>query len=156
MTVPYTPTMDSSEGPPTRVFLVDDHDVVREAIADLVAAAADLEVVGEAASAAQALSGIRSTRPDVVVLDVHLPDGNGIDVCRQLHASNPEVRCLILTAHGTGDVMSRAAVAGATGLVVKNIRGFALIDAIRDVAAGRSVFAGSAGTPPASDTRRAW
>lgn len=122
------------------MFLVDDHDLVREAVAGLVTSAGGLEVVGEAATAAQALTRIRATSPDVVVLDVRLPDGDGIDVCRQLQTTDPDVRCLILTAHGTEDVIDRAIRAGAAGLVVKNIRGFGLVDAIRDIAAAGSLF----------------
>ncbi|CAH0150407.1 Transcriptional regulatory protein DevR (DosR) [Microbacterium sp. Bi98] len=148
--------MDTITGSPTRVFLVDDHDLVREAVADLVTSTGGLEFVGEAATTAQALSGIRSTTPDVVVLDLQLPDGNGIDACYQLRTSNPDIRCLILTAHGTDYVIDAAARAGAAGLVVKNIRGFGLIDAIRDVAAGRSLFApGTAGTRSSPDAGQA-
>jgi two-component system response regulator DevR len=132
--------MTNPAASPTRVFLVDDHDLAREAIANLVACAGGLQVVGEAATAAQALAGIRATLPDVVILDVHLPDGSGIDVCSELRTSNPEIRCLMLTAHGTDDVVNRAILAGAAGLIIKNIRGLGLIDAIRDVAAGRPLL----------------
>jgi len=134
--------MTGDEEPQIRVFLVDDHDLVRKAVGDLVASTGGLEVVGEAATAAQALTRIRATSPDVVVLDVQLPDGDGIDVCRRLRTTDPDVRCLILTAHGTEDVIDRAIRAGAAGLVVKNIRGFGLVDAIRDVAATGSLFDG--------------
>ena len=83
----------------TTVFLVDDHEIVRRGLADLIDAEADLEVIGEAGTAKQALSRISATAPDVAVLDVQLPDGSGIDVCRDIRSTHPEVKCLILTAY---------------------------------------------------------
>ncbi|WP_241976451.1 response regulator transcription factor, partial [Cryobacterium sp. TMT2-18-2] len=120
----------------TRVFVVDDHDVVRIGLAALINAEADLEVVGEAATRRQAVARVAATRPDVVVLDVRLPDGSGIDACRDIRGRDPGIRCLILTAFDD-DVASRAAVlAGASGYVLKDIRGERLVEGIRRVAGG--------------------
>jgi DNA-binding NarL/FixJ family response regulator len=123
----------------TRVFLLDDHEIVRRGIADLVDAEPDLEVVGEASTAAQALGRIAATRPDVAVLDVHLPDGSGIDVCREVRSAHPEVACLILTAFDDDKASSAAVLAGAAGYVLKDIRGQGLIDGIWKVARGGSL-----------------
>lgn len=124
---------------PIRVFLVDDHEIVRRGIADLLNAEADIEVVGEAATAAQARGRIAATRPDVALLDVRLPDGSGIDVCRDIRSKSPEIRCLILTAYDDDEAISAAVIAGASGYVLKDVRGSGLLDAIRKVAAGKSL-----------------
>jgi two-component system, NarL family, response regulator DevR len=124
----------------TRVFLVDDHEIVRRGIADLIDAEPDLEVVGEAATAKQAVARVAATAPDVAVLDVHLPDGSGIDVCRDIRSANPSVRCLILTAFDDDKASYAAVLAGASGYVLKDIRGQNLIDSIRAVARGRSLI----------------
>jgi DNA-binding NarL/FixJ family response regulator len=123
----------------TRVFLLDDHEIVRRGIADLIDAEDDLEVVGEAGTAAQALGRIAATRPDVAVLDVHLPDGSGIDVCREVRSTHPDVACLILTAFDDDKASYAAVLAGAAGYVLKDIRGQGLIDGIRTVARGGSL-----------------
>lgn len=123
-----------------RVFLVDDHEVVRRGLAELLGAQADIEVVGEAGTAAQARSRIPATRPDVAVLDVRLPDGSGIDVCRTIKATLPKTRCLILTAYDDDQALYAAVIAGADGYVLKDVRGSNLIDSIRKVAAGRSLL----------------
>ncbi len=123
-----------------RVFLVDDHELVRRGISELLSAERDIDVIGEAATAAQARSRIAATRPDVALLDVRLPDGSGIDVCREVHASNPEVRCLILTAYDDEDALYAAVIAGAAGYVLKDVRGSGLLEAVRAVAAGRSLL----------------
>jgi DNA-binding NarL/FixJ family response regulator len=119
------------------VFLVDDHEIVRRGIAGLISAQPDMEVVGEAATARQSLGRIEATQPDVAVLDVRLPDGSGIDVCRDVRSRLPSVACLILTAYDDDTAVSAAVLAGAAGYVLKNIGGSGLVDAIRAVAAGR-------------------
>ena len=123
-----------------RVFLVDDHEIVRRGVAELIDAERDLEVVGESSTIARTLGRIQATTPDVVVLDVRLPDGNGIDLCREVRSANPEVRCIILTAYDD-DAASRAAVfAGASGYVLKDIRGQKLIESIRRIGAGETLL----------------
>lgn len=122
-----------------RVFLLDDHEVVRRGLADLIGLENDLEVVGEAATAADALVRIKATRPDVAVLDVRLPDGSGVDVCREIR-SETGIPCLMLTSHSDDEALFNAIVAGASGYVLKDIRGNDLVDAIRQVAAGRSLL----------------
>ncbi|MGB3911029.1 MAG: response regulator transcription factor [Pseudolysinimonas sp.] len=129
----------------TRVFLVDDHEIVRRGIAELVDAEHDLEVVGEAGDVKQALARIAATRPDVAVLDVRLPDGNGIDLCREIRSRYPEIACLILTAYDDDEALRSAVLAGAAGYVVKDIRGQALIGDIRQVAAGKRLLPAAAG-----------
>jgi two-component system response regulator DevR len=125
---------------PIRVFLVDDHEIVRRGIAALLNAEVDIEVVGEAATAAQARARIAATRPDVALLDVRLPDGSGIDVCRDVRSHDPNVRCLILTAYDDDEAVSAAVIAGASGYVLKDVRGSGLLDALRAVAAGKSLL----------------
>lgn len=121
---------------PIRVFLADDHEIVRRGLAALIDGQADMEVVGEAATAAQARSRIAAVRPDIAVLDVRMPDGSGIDVCRRLKQDDPGVRCLILTAYDDEDALRAAVIAGADGYVVKDIRGSTLLDDIRACAGG--------------------
>jgi len=123
----------------TRVFVVDDHEIVRRGIVDMIDAEHDLEVVGEASTAQQALSRVAATLPDVVVLDVRLPDGSGIDVCRSILSAHPGVRCLMLTAFDDDQASYAAVLAGASGYVLKDIRGQKLIEGIRAVAAGRTL-----------------
>jgi two-component system response regulator DevR len=125
---------------PVRVFLLDDHEIVRRGIVDLLEGASGLEVVGEAATAAEALHRIPAVRPDVAVLDARLPDGNGIDVCRDIRSAMPQVRCLILTSYDDNDAIFAAVMAGASGYLLKQIRGSSLVDAIRQVAAGKSLL----------------
>jgi two-component system response regulator DevR len=122
-----------------RVFLVDDHEVVRRGIADMINAEPDLEVVGEASTARQAVARVAATVPDVAVLDVRLPDGSGIDVCRTIRSANPEVQCLMLTAYDDDEASYSAVLAGASGYVLKDIRGQNLVDSIRRVAKGESL-----------------
>ncbi|MDJ0322560.1 response regulator transcription factor [Cryobacterium sp. PH31-AA6] len=124
----------------TRIFLLDDHEVVRRGIADLINAEPDLEVVGEAATARQAVARIAATVPDVAVLDVRLPDGSGIDVCRAVRSKNPTVRCLIFTAFDDDEASYAAVLAGASGYVLKEIRGQRLIESIRRVALGETLL----------------
>jgi two-component system response regulator DevR len=123
-----------------RVFLVDDHELVRRGITALLNAEPDIEVVGEAGTAAQARSRIRATRPDVAVLDVRLPDGSGIDVCRAVRSEHPETKCLILTGYDDDEAIYAAVLAGASGYVIKDIRGSGLVTSVRTVAGGRSLL----------------
>ncbi|MGW0179452.1 response regulator [Nocardia sp. NPDC003345] len=122
------------------VFLVDDHEIVRRGVSELISSEADLEVVGEAANASQALARIPALRPDVAVLDVRLPDGNGIELCRELLSANPGLRCLMLTSFTDEQAMLDAILAGASGYVVKDITSLDLVEAIRQVGAGKSLL----------------
>ncbi|MFD9129387.1 response regulator [Kitasatospora sp. NPDC059571] len=123
-----------------RVFLLDDHEVVRRGVHDLLSTEGDIEVVGEAGTAAEALARIAAVAPDVAVLDVRLPDGNGVEVCREVRSRNPEVRCLMLTSFSDDEALFDSIMAGASGYVLKAIRGTDLISAVRDVAAGKSLL----------------
>jgi len=123
-----------------RVFLVDDHEIVRRGIADIIDAAAGLQVVGESGTVRGTLGRVTATRPDVVVLDVRLGDGNGVDLCRDLRSAFPDIACLMLTAFDDDDASRLAVLAGAAGYVLKDIRGQKLIDGIRTVALGRSLI----------------
>ena len=123
-----------------RVFLLDDHEVVRRGLRDMLEREGDIEVVGEAATAAEALRRIPAIRPDVAVLDARLPDGSGIDVCREVRSANPEIRALILTSYEDDTALFAAIMAGADGYLLKQVRGQDLIEAIRTVAAGRSLL----------------
>ncbi|ANE79695.1 DNA-binding response regulator [Mycobacterium adipatum] len=123
-----------------RVFLVDDHEVVRRGLIGLLGADPELEIVGEAGSVAQAMARIPSLQPDVAVLDVRLPDGNGIELCRDLLSQLPSLRCLILTSLTTDEAMLDAILAGASGYVIKDIKGMELAHAIKEVGAGRSLL----------------
>ncbi len=123
-----------------RVFLVDDHELVRRGLAALLAAEDDIEIVGEAASASQARARIAATRPDVALLDVRLPDGSGIDVCRDVRARFPTIACLMLTGYDDDEAIYAAVIAGAAGYVLKGADGHGLVDSVRKVAAGRSLM----------------
>lgn len=123
----------------TTVFLLDDHEIVRRGLRDLLEAN-DLEVVGEASTAEEALQRIPATRPDVAVLDVRLPDGNGVEVCRELRSTNPDLACLMLTSYADDEALFDAIMAGASGYVLKEVRSNDLVDAIRRVAAGESLI----------------
>ncbi|MGN6220839.1 MAG: response regulator [Microbacterium sp.] len=124
----------------TSVFLVDDHEIVRRGLADLVGSQPDLDVVGEAGTVRQAIGRIEATMPDVAVLDVRLPDGSGIDLCRDIRSRLPSVACLMLTAYDDDAAVSAAVLAGAAGYVLKDIGGARLVDAIRRIAAGHSLL----------------
>jgi two-component system, NarL family, response regulator DevR len=126
------------------VFLLDDHEVVRRGLHELLTLEGDLDVVGEAGSAADAIRRIPLVKPDVAVLDVRLPDGSGVEVCREVHDLSPTTRCLMLTSYADDEALFDAIMAGAAGYVLKDIRGTDLIDAIRAVAAGRSLLDPSA------------
>ena len=123
-----------------RVFLVDDHEVVRRGVADLLEEDEELTVVGQAGSVSQALARIPALRPDVAVLDVRLPDGNGIELARELRSKLPELNCLMLTSYTDEQAMLDAVLAGASGYVVKDIKGMDLVSAVREVGAGRSLL----------------
>ncbi|MGW9211615.1 response regulator [Embleya sp. NPDC055664] len=125
---------------PIRVFLLDDHEVVRRGLADLLGGEPDIEVVGESGSAAEAARRIPALRPDVAILDGRLPDGSGIDVCREVRSRFPEINALILTSYDDEDALFAAIMAGAAGYVLKQIRGRDLIAAVRAVAAGQSLL----------------
>lgn len=124
----------------TRVFIVDDHEIVRRGVIALLEGEPDLEIVGEAESVAQARPRIAATVPDIALLDMRLPDGDGIDLCRDVRSKNPEVRCIILTAHDDDAAVYAAVVAGASGYVLKDMRSSALIEAVRAVAHGRQLL----------------
>jgi two-component system, NarL family, response regulator DevR len=124
----------------TRVFLLDDHEIVRRGLRELLEAEDDLEVVGEASTAEEALARIPAVRPDVAVLDVRLPDGNGVEVCRDIRSEHPEVQCLMLTSYADDEALFDAIMAGAAGYVLKQVRGAELVEGIRRVAAGQSLL----------------
>jgi two-component system response regulator DevR len=123
-----------------RVFLLDDHEVVRQGLRGLIEVEDDLIVIGEAGTAKEALDRIPATRPDIAVLDVRLPDGDGVEVCREVRSRLPEVQCLMLTSFADDEALFSAIMAGASGYVLKQIRGTDLVDAIRRVAAGESLL----------------
>lgn len=123
-----------------RVFVVDDHDVIRRGIAGLVNAEPDLELVGEAATLAEALARVPRQRPDVAVLDVRLPDGNGVELCRDLQSQDSELRCLILTSYDDHGALMDAIMAGAAGFVLKGVVSEELTKAIRTVGSGGSLL----------------
>jgi two-component system response regulator DevR len=129
-----------SEEQTIRVFLLDDHEVVRRGLADLLASQPGFEVVGEAGSAEQAIARIPAAKPHVAILDARLPDGSGIDVCREIRSQLPETYCMILTSYDDEDAVLASVLAGASGYVLKEVRGNALVDAVRQVALGRSLI----------------
>ncbi|MEU8826052.1 response regulator transcription factor [Streptomyces sp. NPDC048636] len=123
-----------------RIFLLDDHEVVRRGVRELLASEPDMEVVGEAGTAADGLARITATRPDVAVLDVRLPDRSGVEVCREIRSRDESVHCMMLTSFADDEALFDAIMAGASGYVLKDIRGGELLAAVRDVAAGRSLL----------------
>ena len=132
--------MSESETPKIRIFLLDDHEVVRRGVRSLFEAEEDMEIVGEAGTAAEALARVPAARPDVAVLDVRLPDGDGVTVCRELRSQRPELACLMLTSFSDDEALFDAILAGAAGYVLKQIRGSDLIGAARTVAGGGSLL----------------
>ncbi|TDV40771.1 response regulator [Actinophytocola oryzae] len=124
----------------TRIFLVDDHEIVRRGVADLFEDEPDLEIVGEAASVAEALARIPSLSVHVAVLDVRMPDGNGVELCRDLRSLLPDLRCLILTSYSDDEALLNAIMAGASGFVLKQVLGNDLITAVRKVGLGESLL----------------
>ncbi|MCN9242236.1 response regulator transcription factor [Streptomyces sp. RY43-2] len=129
-----------TEQNPIRVFLLDDHEVVRRGLADLLDAEPDIQVVGDADTVEHALARGPAVRPHVAVLDVRLPDGDGITVCRELRSRMPELACLMLTSFDDEDALLDAIMAGASGYVLKQIRGSDLLSAVRTVASGQSML----------------
>ncbi|MGW7263274.1 response regulator [Streptomyces sp. NPDC054842] len=134
---------DRAKGP-IRVFLLDDHEVVRRGVHDLLDDEADITVVGEAATVEQALVRVPALRPDVAVLDVRLPDGDGVSVCRELRSQMPDLACLMLTSFDDEEALLDSIMAGAAGYVLKQIKGSDLVSAVRAVAGGQSLLDASA------------
>ncbi|MFD4660650.1 response regulator [Kitasatospora sp. NPDC058444] len=131
---------------PVKVFLLDDHEVVRRGVHDLLDTEPGLTVVGEAATMAQALARVPALRPDVAVLDMRLPDGDGVTVCRELRSQLPELACLILTSFDDEEALLDSIMAGAAGYVLKQISGTDLVTAVRTVASGQSMLDPGAAT----------
>jgi two-component system, NarL family, response regulator DevR len=125
---------------PIRVFLLDDHEVVRRGLHDLLESEGDIEIVGESGSAREATARIPALRPDVAVLDARLPDGSGIDVCRDVRSTDPSIKALILTSYDDDEALFAAIMAGAAGYVLKQIGAGDLVDSVRRVAAGQSLI----------------
>lgn len=125
---------------PITVFLLDDHEIVRRGLIDLLESHDDFRVVGEAGTAAEALRRIPTLAPQVALLDARLPDGSGIDVCREVQVTSPGTRCLILTSYDDDDALFASVMAGAAGYLLKQIRGPSLTDAVAHVAAGHSLI----------------
>jgi DNA-binding NarL/FixJ family response regulator len=123
-----------------KVFLVDDHEVVRRGVAELLEADPGISVVGEASNVREALARVPAAAPDVAVLDVRLPDGDGVTLCRDLRNDNPQLVCLMLTSFGDDEAMLNAVLAGAAGYVLKDVRGNDLLQAVKTVAAGGSLL----------------
>jgi len=124
----------------TRIFLLDDHEVVRAGLRSLLDAEEDFEVVGEAGTAAEALQRIPPLRPQLAVLDVRLPDGNGVEVCREIRSRNPEIACVMLTSYADDEALFLAIMAGAAGYVLKQVGGTDLLDKFRMAASGQSLL----------------
>jgi two-component system, NarL family, response regulator DevR len=122
------------------VFLLDDHEVVRQGVRDLLEASGEIKVIGEASTAAEAMSRIPAVRPNVAVLDVRLPDGNGVEVCREILNNYPDIACLMLTSYSDDEALFEAIMAGAAGYVLKQIRGTDLVAAVKQVATGASLL----------------
>ena len=135
-----TETQQTGAEQHVRIFLLDDHEVVRRGIAELLSAVPGFEIVGEAGTVEQALARVLAAKPDVAVLDARLPDGSGIDVCREIRSALPETYCLILTSYDDQDAVLSSVLAGASGYVLKEVRTSGLVDAIRQVALGRSLI----------------
>jgi two-component system response regulator DevR len=130
----------STEQPKIRVFLLDDHEIVRRGLRELLESEGDIEIVGESGLAQEAVRRIPALRPDVAVLDGRLPDGSGIDVCREIRSRHPEIAALILTSYDDDEALFSAIMAGAAGYVLKQVRGNDLLDTVRRVAAGQSTL----------------
>lgn len=122
------------------MFLLDDHEVVRRGLRELLEAEEDIVVVGEADTAEIAFGRIPATNPDVAILDVQLPDGNGVEVCREIRSRRPEIACLVLTSFADDEALAASVMAGAVGFILKQVRGTDIVDAVRRVAAGESLL----------------
>jgi two-component system response regulator DevR len=138
-----------------RVFLVDDHEIVRRGVAEVLEEDPGITIAGEAGSVAEALARVPAVRPDVVVVDMRLPDGNGAEVCRQLRSRVPGVRTLVLTSYADPEAVAAAVRAGASGYLLKQVRGPALVSAVRTVAAGGTLFDPDLGPARPAEGRRA-
>ena len=123
-----------------RVYLLDDHEIVRRGLRQLLEDAGDIEIVGESGLASEATARIPALRPDVAVLDARLPDGSGIDVCRDVRSVDPTINALILTSYDDDEALFAAILAGAAGYVLKQVGGHDLVDTVRRVAAGQSLI----------------
>jgi DNA-binding NarL/FixJ family response regulator len=132
--------MDEAAREPIRVFLLDDHEIVRRGVRDLLDTEPGITVIGEAGTAATALARIPALKPDVAVLDIRLPDGDGVTVCRDLRSAMPQLACLMLTSYSDDEALVDAIMAGAAGYVLKQIRGTDLVGAIRTIASGQSLL----------------
>jgi two-component system response regulator DevR len=138
-----------------RVFLLDDHEVVRRGVADILSGHADIIVVGEGKNAAEAMSRVPALRPDVAILDVRLPDGDGVTVCRDLRAQLPDLGVVMLTSYSDDEALFQAILAGAAGYLLKQILGQDLVTAVRTVATGGSLLDPAATTAVLARMRRA-
>jgi DNA-binding NarL/FixJ family response regulator len=132
--------MSEDDSGPIKVFLVDDHEVVRQGIRTLLESAGGMTIVGEAGTAEEAKSRIPALRPDVAILDGRLPDGSGIDVCREIRSRDPHIAALILTSFDDDEALFAAIMAGAAGYILKQVRSSDLVETVRQVAAGRSML----------------
>ena len=145
----------SAEQPAIQVFLVDDHEVVRRGVADILSTDPCITIVGEAKNAAEAMARVPALRPDVVVLDVRLPDGDGVTVCRDLRARMPDLGVVMLTSYSDDEALFQAILAGASGYLLKQVLGQDLVTAVRTVAAGGSLLDPSATSAVLARMRRA-
>ena len=137
---PRATSADDAAPSPIRVFLLDDHELVRRGIRELLESEGDIVVVGESGSAQEATRRIPALRPDVAILDGRLPDGSGIDVCRDIRSIDPSIKALILTSYDDDDALFAAIMAGASGYILKQVRGNDFVDTVRRVAAGQSTL----------------
>jgi two-component system response regulator DevR len=138
--VPQATSSDDADPSPIRVFLLDDHELVRRGIRELLESEGDIVVVGESGSAQEATRRIPALRPDVAILDGRLPDGSGIDVCRDIRSVDPSIKALILTSYDDDDALFAAIMGGASGYILKQVRGNDFVDTVRRVAAGQSTL----------------
>jgi two-component system response regulator DevR len=129
-----------SESPPTRVMIVDDHEVVREGLRTLISKQKTMSIVGEAASVKEAVDTAARARPDVVIMDVRLPDGSGIEACRTIREARPETGVIMLTSYADDEALFAAIIAGASGYLLKDAKGQTVVDAVTEVARGRSLL----------------
>jgi two-component system response regulator DevR len=132
---------DTPEAPePIKVFLLDDHEIVRRGIREMLETEGDITVIGESGLAEEAARRIPALRPDVAILDARLPDGSGIDVCREIRSRDPQIAALILTSYDDDEALFSAIMAGAAGYILKQVKGTDFIDTVRRVAAGQSML----------------
>jgi two-component system response regulator DevR len=146
---------NDGQGPPIRVFLLDDHEIVRRGVADLLETDPDITVVGEGKNAAEALARVPALRPDVAVLDVRLPDGDGVSVCRELRSKMPDLKVIMLTSYSDDEALFDAIMAGSSGYLLKQILGQDLVSAVRMVAGGGSLLDATATAAVLARMRRA-